>query len=111
MTFLGYNGGGMPAGTEGGVPPTYGTDLSQATMFGAGPGGFGAFTQPPAAPGYPGFDFHTSGYSQWGPGPGRGGGEYYRADPYAGQQVIFSECARIHTVHKSHTSQSGSSIK
>ena len=83
MTFLGSYGGGMPAavtaGTEGPVPQPYGTDLSQATMFSAGAaGGFGAFTQPA---GY-GFDFHTSGYSQWGPGRT---GEYYRADPY-GQQ-------------------------
>ena len=72
MTFLGSYGGGMPA-TEGGVPQAYGTDLSQATMFNAG-GGFGAFTQP--GPGY-GFDFHNSGYSQWGRS---GEQQYYRAD-------------------------------
>ena len=72
MTFLGSYGGGMPA-TEGGVPQAYGTDLSQATMFNAG-GGFGAFTQP--GPGY-GFDFHNSGYSQWGRS---GEQQYYRAE-------------------------------
>ena len=84
MTFLGSYGGGIPAGTEGGVPQPYGTDLSQATMFGAGAaGGFGAFTQP----GY-GFDFHNpaaaaagAGYSQWGRGQA---GEYYPRDPYTG---------------------------
>ena len=79
MTFLGSYGGGMPAGTEGGVPQAYGTDLSQATMFNAG-GGFGAFTQP----GY-GFDFHNTqpGYSQWGRS---GEQQYYRAEHYTPQQ-------------------------
>ena len=86
MTFLGSYGGGIPAGTEGAVPQPYGTDLSQATMFGAGAaGGFGAFTQP----GY-GFDFHNpaaaaagAGYSQWGRGPGQTG-EFYPREPYTG---------------------------
>ena len=75
MTFLGSYGGGMPGPAD--QPQPYGTDLSQATMFSAGAGGFGAFTQPA---GY-GFDFHTSGYSQW------PAGQRYAADPYGGQQA------------------------